>query len=146
MRLAQYFEKHLDLYQHLEDKNYVARTERFERWYENPVDLPGRYYLQAIEQLFKENRFANGDFVGLGLRLSLKKIVVPVFLLAGAQDDITTQEQVFNAEALLGTHHRGIEKLLVPGGHIGLFMGASTLRDTWPRIGQWIREHDGAAA
>jgi hypothetical protein len=27
---------------------------------------------------------------------------------------------------------------LVPGGHIGLFMGACTLADTWPEIGAWI--------
>jgi len=26
----------------------------------------------------------------------------------------------------------------VPGGHIGLFMGGRTLRETWPRIGKWI--------
>jgi hypothetical protein len=26
----------------------VKRTETFERWYENPIDLPGRYYMQAI--------------------------------------------------------------------------------------------------
>ena len=50
MRLAQYFEKHLDLYQHLEDKNYVARTRRFEKWYENRIDLLGGYRLKAIEQ------------------------------------------------------------------------------------------------
>ena len=30
-------------------------------WYENPIDLPGRWYLQAIEQLFKENRLAKGE-------------------------------------------------------------------------------------
>jgi poly-beta-hydroxyalkanoate depolymerase len=30
------------------------------------VDLPGRYYLQAIKELFKTNRFAKGEFIGLG--------------------------------------------------------------------------------
>jgi len=137
---AQYVDKYLDLYQHIEDKSYVARTEQFEDWYENALDLPGRYYLQAIGELFKGNRLAKGEFVGLGRRLSLKDITVPVFLLAGAQDDITTSEQVFNAERLLGAPHKDIEKQLVPGGHIGLFMGTHTLREAWPKIGRWIRE------
>jgi poly(3-hydroxybutyrate) depolymerase len=140
----QFLAKYIDLYAHIEDRSYIHRTERFERWYENPLDLPGRYYLQAIEQLFKENRFAKGKFVGLGRTLSLKDIRVPVTLLAGAQDDITTADQVFNAEALLGTPRRDIIKKLVPGGHIGLFMGRRTLSETWPAIAAWIRRHDPA--
>ena len=134
----QYLQKYLDLYRHLEDKSYIAHTEQFEQWYENAIDLPGRYYLQAIDELFKHNRFAKGEFVGLGRRLSLKDVTVPVVLMAGDADDITTREQVFDAERLLGTPPEAIEKLLVPGGHIGLFMGERTLRETWPKIGRWI--------
>ena len=138
----QYLQKYIDLYEHIADKSYVARTERFERWYENPIDLPGRYYLQAIEQLFKENRFAKGEFIGLGRKLSLKDIEVPLYLLAGEGDDITTGEQMFAAEHLVGTPHSAIVKKLVPGGHIGLFMGSKTLTDTWPAIGHWLKTHD----
>ena len=134
----QYLQKYLDLYRHLEDKSYIAHTGQFEQWYENAIDLPGRYYLQAIDELFKHNRFAKGEFVGLGRRLSLKDVTVPVVLMAGDADDITTREQVFDAERLLGTPPEAIEKLLVPGGHIGLFMGERTLRETWPKIGRWI--------
>ena len=62
----QYFGKYLELYRHLGDKNYIERTEKFERWYENPINLPGVFYLQAIEQIFKENRLVKGEFIGLG--------------------------------------------------------------------------------
>ncbi|MEZ5818266.1 MAG: alpha/beta fold hydrolase [Hyphomicrobiaceae bacterium] len=134
-----YLGKFIDLYEHIEDKSYIERTERFERWYENPLDLPGRYYLQAIGELFQGNKFAKGEFIGLGRKLSLKTITAPVFLLAGADDDITTKEQVFEAEGLLGTPADRIEKRLVPGGHIGLFMGSRTLADAWPSIGAWIK-------
>jgi polyhydroxyalkanoate depolymerase len=134
----QYLGKFIDLYEHIEDKCYIERTERFERWYENPIDLPGRYYMQAISQLFKENRFAKGDFVGLGRKLSLNDVTCPAFLLAGDSDDITTKEQVFAAEHLLGTPKDRIKSKLVPGGHIGLFMGSRTLKETWPAIGKWI--------
>jgi poly(3-hydroxyalkanoate) synthetase len=61
-----------------------------------------------------------------------------VYLLAGEADDITTREQVFDADRYIGTPKECIEKKLVPGGHIGLFMGARTLRDTWPVIARWI--------
>jgi len=137
----QYLKKYIDLYEHIADKCYIARTERFEQWYENPIDLPGRYYLQSIEELFRANRFAKGEFIGLGRRLSLKDIKVPLYLLAGDADDITTKEQVFEAEHLVGTPHSAIVKKLAPGGHIGMFMGAKTLAEIWPEIGHWMKSH-----
>lgn len=134
--------KFIDLYEHIEDRNYIKRTERFESWYENPIDLPGAFYLQVIGRLFKENRFARGDFVGLGETLSLKSVTCPTYLLAGAGDDITTKEQVFAAEHLLGTPKQKIMKRLVPGGHIGLFMGSETLKTAWPKIGRWLKAQE----
>ena len=86
------------------DKSYVKRTEHFEPWYENPIDLPGRWYLQAIRELFKENRLARDTFVG--------------------------------------TSAREIVRKLVPGWHVGLFMGSRTLCDAWPDIGAWVRRHE----
>ena len=139
---AQYLEKYIDLYEHIEDKSYIKRTEKFERWYENPIDLPGRYYLQAIGELFKENRFAKGQFNALGRTLNLKDLNMPLYLLAGDADNITTREQVFNTEALVSTPSDQIKKKLAPGGHIGLFMGTNTLANAWPEIGRWIQQQE----
>lgn len=138
----QYAGKYVDLYEHIADRNYLERTETFERWYESPVDLPGAYYLQAIDQLFKRNLLAKGEFVALGRQLKLKDVSIPAYLLAGEADDITTQEQVFAAETLFGTPAGKLEKRLVPGGHIGLFMGRQTLQTAWPDIARWIAAQD----
>jgi poly(3-hydroxybutyrate) depolymerase len=139
----QYFDKYVELYEHIEDPSYVKRFENFERWYEYTINLPGKWYLQVIKELFKENRFFKGDFVGLGKKLSLGDIKCPVYLLAGAKDDITPKEQVFNAEKHLGTKKSEIVKDTADGGHIGLFMGSKPLREDWPRIAKWIKAHPG---
>ncbi|MDO5706511.1 MAG: alpha/beta fold hydrolase [Paracoccus sp. (in: a-proteobacteria)] len=136
----QYFQKYVDLYEHLDDADYVARAEHFARWYENALDLPGRYYLQAINDLFIDNRFARGEFVGLGRKLSLSEITCPAYLLAGTEDDITPAAQVFAARRLLGTPPEQITAQTVPGGHIGLFMGSGTLRNAWPDIAHWLTD------
>lgn len=133
-----YIRDHIDLYEHIDDPAYIAKEEAFNSWYENPIDLPGRWYLQVIQQLFKENRLAKGEFIGLGRKLSLGNIVCPVYLLAGAEDDITTPEQEFDAAKYIGTAKERVVQQTVPGGHIGLFMGARTLRDHWPSIATWI--------
>ncbi|WP_129141960.1 alpha/beta fold hydrolase [Modicisalibacter coralii] len=134
----QYVDKYLELYEHIEDPAYLAKQETFSRWYENPLDLPGRWYLQAIGELFKENRLARGRFVGLGRRLALGDVTCPAYLLAGENDDITTREQVFAAATLLGSPADRVISTLAPGGHIGLFMGRHTLAEYWPSIARWI--------
>ncbi|KVO41240.1 esterase [Burkholderia ubonensis] len=133
-----YLAEHVDLYEHIDDPDYLRKQEAFASWYESPIDLPGRWYLQAIVQLFKENRLAKGRFVALGRTLNLKDVTCPVYLLAGEADDITTPEQVFDAVKYLGTPAAQVTSRLVPGGHIGLFMGSRTLKDAWPDIAAWI--------
>jgi len=137
----QYFEKFVELYEHINDPKYVKRFEAFERWYEYTIDLPGRWYLQVIRELFKENRLFKGKFVGLGKRLDLRDIKHPVYLLAGEKDDITPKEQVFNAERRLGTAKSKVVKDTAAGGHIGLFMGSKPLRENWPKIAKWIKRY-----
>lgn len=141
----QYIDKYVELFQHIDDEDYLKRTETFARWYENPLDLPGRFYLQAVEWLFQNNRLAKGEMPFLGRAISLRDVVVPAFLLGGEADDITPAEQVFAAEHLVGTPKSRIEKRLVPGGHIGLFMGSRTLAEHWPHIAKWLiaADHDG---
>jgi len=137
----QYFGKFMALYKRINNPAYVKRFEIFERWYEYTIDLPGKWYLQVVKELFKENRFFKGEFIGLGKRLDLGNIKCPVYLLAGERDDITPKEQVFNAEERLGTDKSEIIKDIANGGHIGLFMGSIPLRKNWPKIIEWIKVH-----
>jgi poly(3-hydroxyalkanoate) synthetase len=141
-----YVQDYVDLYEHIDEPAYLAKEETFESWYENPIDLPGRWYLQAIEQLFQQNRLAKGEFIGLGRKLTLRDITCPAYLLAGAADDITTPEQVLGAAHLIGTPKAKIVQKTVPGGHIGLFMGALTLKDHWPEIARWIASQSANSA
>jgi poly(3-hydroxyalkanoate) synthetase len=133
-----YIQDQIDLYGHIDDPVWLAMEETFQSWYENPIDLPGRWYLEVIQQIFQENRLAKGEFVGLGRKLDLRNITCPAYLLAGAEDDITTPEQVLDAAKYIGTPKDRIVSKTVPGGHIGLFMGHRTLRDHWPAIARWI--------
>ncbi len=136
-----YVQDHIDLYEHVDDPVWLAKTEAFERWYENPLDLPGRWYIQVIDQLFKQNLLARGEYVALGRKLDLGAITCPLYLLAGASDDITAHQQVFAAEALMGTPTTKVTKRIVPGGHVGLFMGARNLKEVWPEIAGWITKN-----
>lgn len=141
-----YWGKYIDLYDNVRNDEYLRRAREFSRWYEHTVNLPGRMYLEAVKHLFKLNRLAKGQFVALGEQISLKTIRVPVYLLAGRDDDITIKEQVFSAANLVGTPASQIVSEEAAGGHIGLFMGSKTLETHWAAIGKWLVAQNSAAS
>jgi poly(3-hydroxybutyrate) depolymerase len=113
-------------------------TTRFRDWYETTVDLPGTYYLQVVEWLFKENRVALGQFNALGRRIDLATVRIPIFLLAARDDELIPPDQIFAVERHVGTSPRDLNKVVAPGGHLGLFMGARTLAQVWPNVVHWL--------
>ena len=110
----------------------------FQKWHATTVDLPGTYYLEVVEWLYKQNRLAAGRLVALGHRIDLARVRVPLFLLAARDDNVVAPGQVFATEARVGTAASEIETAIAPCQHLGLFMGARTLRTIWPRIARWL--------
>ena len=110
----------------------------FRDWYAWTVDLPGRYFLETVEKLYKGNEIAAGTFEALGRRINLKQIEAPLFLLAAGRDELVTPPQLFAVEQLVGTPRHHIRKLSADCRHLGLFMGKRVLREIWPDIVDWL--------
>jgi poly(3-hydroxybutyrate) depolymerase len=121
---------------------FAALEATFRAWYAATVDLPGAYYLEVIERLYKRNEIAAGEFVALGETIDLGKLQVPLFLLAARDDELVAPAQLFATENLVGTPPYAIQKALAPCNHGGLFMGRTILADYWPRIARWLVEPD----
>lgn len=122
-----------------------ALTQRFAIWHAWTVDLPGTYYMQVVQQVFKENRIAEGRFAALGRVIDLRTVRAPMYLLAGAHDEVIEPEQVFAAARLTSTPAKCVEMEKVSCGHLGLFMGAETMAGAWTRIGRWLSRDLGMA-
>ena len=116
----------------------ASLIESFRTWHGWTVDLPGTYYLQAVERLFRLNDLARGAFVGLGRRLELSDVRVPAYLLAADSDEVTPWQQVFAARRLLGSPPDQITTALSRGGHLSLFVGADNLRGPWRNVARWL--------
>jgi poly(3-hydroxybutyrate) depolymerase len=140
-----YVEKFVELYENIDDPGFLERFRKFEAWYQHTIDLPGAFYLQAIRELFKENRLVRGEFVALGRTIRLADIRCPLTLLAGESDDITPAEQVLSTAMHVGTPPDRIVRDIAPGGHIGLFMGRRAVADNWRRIARRLIKPCGNA-
>lgn len=118
-----------------------ARLEAiFRNWNAWTIDMPGTYYLEVIEKLYKHNELATGRFVALGQRVELSRLRLPMYLLAGDADDVVTAEQLFAVASLVETPPEYLCQQVAPSNHLGLFMGKHTLEEYWPRIAGWLNE------
>lgn len=118
----------------------------FRDWYAWTVDLPGTFFLEVVERLYKHNELASGSFVALGQRIDLATLKIPFFLLAASNDELVAPPQLFALERLVGTARKDRHKAVVPGQHIGLFIGKMVLENMWPRIVHWLNEQCATSA
>ena len=105
-----YLKNYIDLYEHVEDPEFVKRDE-FARWYEHPLDLPGRGTCRPSNTSSRIMSSARATS-WCGRKIGLHDIVCPTYLLAGESDDITPYPQVFEAEKRLGMPKEKIVKKL----------------------------------
>ncbi|MDA9437273.1 alpha/beta fold hydrolase [Bradyrhizobium sp. CCBAU 51627] len=130
----------LALQRDLSDEEGAALLARFDRWNAETLNLPGTYYLQIVNWIFRENRIASGQFTALGRAIDLKDVKAPIFLLAGLDDDVVPATQALATASLVGTAPALIAAASEPSNHLGLFMGARTHAHAWPRIAEWLRD------
>jgi poly(3-hydroxyalkanoate) synthetase len=114
----------------------------FKNWNSWTIDLPGTYYLEVIEKLYKRNELASGSFVALGQKIDLSRLRLPMYLLAGSVDEVVAPEQLLAVERLVGTQPEYLRHEVAPCNHLALFMGRQTLEEYWPRIVRWMKEVD----
>lgn len=124
----------------LDSEAFAVLQRRFQEWHAWTVDLPGVYYLEAVDSLFRRNELARGGFVALGRRLELASLRTPLYLLAARDDELVAPEQLFALARLTGTMAEWIHTALAPCRHLGLFMGRNVLIEHWAAIAQWLTE------
>jgi poly(3-hydroxyalkanoate) synthetase len=112
--------------------------QRFQIWHAWTIDLPGAYYLQVVEDLFRRNKLAYGEFRALGRLIDLAAVRTPLFLIAAEEDDVSPPAQVFAARRLVGTRPGDVATVLGRGGHLSLFMGARNLESVWRDAARWL--------
>lgn len=128
--------KAYSLWNQVDDPALLERIDRLERWYGDRKDLPGQMYLVAIERLFQGNELVRGTMTVAGQRVDPRRIRCPVAMIAGSRDHITPKEQLFALSSMLGDAPR--REFLADAGHVGIFVGHESLRDTWPAVMGWV--------
>lgn len=118
-----FVQDYVNLWDSIQDDKKLERSKKFRTWYEYTQNISGKWYLQAVHDLFKKNKLIAGKLRILHRNVDLGKIRCPVAMLAGENDDITPFEQVYALADYVGTPKKNMLKRMIPkAGHIGVFM------------------------
>ena len=121
------------------DEEGIERYLRFENWYGYTQKLPGRFYLEVVDKLFKQNGLVKKLLRINGRVVDLENIKCLTIMLAGEKDHITHPEQVFALKKYISSPKKKIFSIISNGGHIGTLMSKESLRDNWPKVADLLK-------
>lgn len=127
----------------LHDRDAITRREGQRRFLaeEGWVAWPGPAFGEMVEQILLGNRLFAGGFVVEGQTVTMADITCPVLVFVGEKDDIARPPLVRSvADA---APRAELWEDLIPAGHMGLVIGSTALRDTWPTVIEWMNWREG---
>jgi polyhydroxyalkanoate synthase len=136
--------KYYNLFNNIDNENFVNNFLRMERWIKDGISIPGRFYVEFIKQGYQENRLLKGELSVEDKMIDLKDIDMPLIIITGKEDHLVPSE---STKALAkAVSSKDIEILEFPTGHIGLSVSSRSHRELWPRVVAWLEQHTSRSA
>ena len=129
--------KYLDALDIMDDSDRLATFMRMEKWIFDSPDQAGAACRQFAADFYQGNKLVKGEVEIGGNRVDLEAISVPVLNIFAANDHLVPVDA---SKALAGCiSSEDYTELELPGGHIGIYVGADS-RETLPTaINDWLR-------
>jgi poly(3-hydroxybutyrate) depolymerase len=145
MNLDRHMKAHVGLYNHLVegDGDSADQHRDFYDEYLAVMDLPGEFFLQTIETVFKQHDLPKGAMKHRGVPVDPSKIrKTALMTVEGEKDDICGLGQTSAAHGLCSNLADDKKVLHVQkgAGHYGVFNGRRWKTEIQPRIAEFIRK------
>lgn len=131
--------KLLRLYQNLGNENFLEFFRCMETWINDGVDVPRYFFVDLIEQLYRDNALVRGSMRIGGKIPALSNIRIPILTVCAQNDHIVSP-----VSALAGHEsYRNDSKMakVFAGGHLGVIVGGLARRNLWPLLTDWLNTH-----
>ena len=129
--------KYLDALDILDDSDRLATFMRMEKWIFDSPDQAGAACRQFARDFYQGNKLVKAEVEIGGNRVDLEAITISILNIFAANDHLVPVDA---SKALAGCiSSEDYTELELPGGHIGIYVGAGA-RETLPTaINDWIR-------
>jgi polyhydroxyalkanoate synthase len=127
--------KYVQLYDRLENEDFVENFARMELWLADSVDVAGAVYAEFVERIYQENRLAENELCVGGAHVDVTDIDMPVLQIVGQYDRLVPPAA---SERFNDVVPADVTTITYPSGHVGLAMSTRAHRDLWPEVAEWF--------
>ena len=128
------YEKFLNLW----DREYLEESLTMSKWFDDMVDYPGETIKDMAVHMMINNRIASGEMRIGQARAQFNKITCSILAFAGESDNIVSVKAAHKILDIVSSRDK--EFCIAPGGHAGVFAGASAPAHTWTISADWLVE------
>jgi polyhydroxyalkanoate synthase len=111
-----------------------------ETWGNDNVAIPGAFYRRYIEDLYRGDALANGDFRLAGRPARLESIECPLLAVTFEHDNVVPWQAA--KELVDRVSSKDKEWLHLSGGHVGAVVSKSASHKLWPKIAEFWEARD----
>lgn len=122
----------------LGDQGQLETFLRMERWIADSPPQAGAACRQFVKDFYQQNKLVKGQVRIGGRRVDLENIAAPVLNVYAQQDHIVPPDAAKALAGCLGDV--AYEELALPGGHIGIYVGAASQGPLPAAISDWLRQ------
>jgi polyhydroxyalkanoate synthase len=127
------------LFDVMDDEAKLLNFLRMEKWLADRPDHPGEAGKQWLKDLYQANQLVKGEFRLNGKLVDLKKVTMPVLNIFAQEDHIIPPKSSQALRAIIGT--KDYTELLLPGGHVGVFVSGKSQGILGKNIVGWLKQH-----
>lgn len=130
--------KYVQLYDNIEDEEFVENFARMERWIGDGIDVAGKTYEQFLVDIYQANKLAENELYLGEKHIDLSKVDMPLLQIVGEYDHLIPPEASKPFNEL--TASEDTEVMEFPTGHIGLSVSSKSHAELWPSVCEWYAE------
>lgn len=133
--------RYADLFMNMWSHEYVNGFDAMNQWVGQFIDYPQAAFVQFNKEIMQRNKLVKGQLAFRGKIADLHSIQSALLIFAGTGDQVAPAPAV---KALLEkVDSRDKTFHLVPGGHMGVFAGASAPERVWDPTADWLAKRSG---
>jgi len=132
----------LDRLASADDKLAFATLLRVERWTLDELPLPGRFFAEVVERLYREDRFLAGTLTLSGCPAAPAGLAMPLLLVMRPASLIIPPRSVLPLFDAVPSRRKQVLRYDGDRGvalqHVGVLVGQTAHHRVWPEILRWI--------
>lgn len=134
------FTKYLNLIDQLDNVDNTTNFLRMENWIFDSPDQVGATIIQFVNDFYRDNKLAKGEFYLGDKHVDLKNLTIPVLNMYGSRDHIVPPAASKAVTKLVGS--KDVTEKEIETGHIGMYVSRRARNIVTPTIGEWLKERD----